>query len=329
MGGSATATTASAAIRESDNPPYPIHDVTLEVPMGLTQQDIIRITLTGPALVLTILGIIMSINLFQPSLTCTIIAFAPIPWVVYNDYHNFISLGPGGTPSTLFGYLRITYLRIFALSDPYSPPKLSDDIYPTIGYIQRARPHLPIRNGPRPKVAGIAPQRQISQYGSRAMYNLIRISLSNLAHRHPEILKAGISCFEKRGLALFSLDPINTTCQGEICHVHHSDNSFHMNLHPNDAKVILEKGWGERHPMAGASTPRIVSNFLSYLPNSLSTWLSPRVVPEQFVIIYAPRNKDELQVVCHIIEAAAFWVSGEQLTLPIESVLLTDEPLAD
>ncbi|CAD6446617.1 9c07c6c4-c1d3-4f79-9d3a-65b4d78d9d4b [Sclerotinia trifoliorum] len=322
MNGSATTTEAAVAIRAH----HPTHDV-LEIPMGLTQQDIIQITLTGPGLILTILGIIISINLFQPSLTCTLIALAPIPWIIYNDYHNFISLGPGGTPSTLLGYVKITYLRIFALSDPYSPPNASDDTHPTIGYIQRARPHLPIRSGPRPKVAGIAPQRQISQYGSRAMYQLLRTSLNNLAHRHSDKLKTDVSCFEKKGLALFALDPINATCKGEICHVHHSDNSFHMNLHPHDAKVILEKGWGERHPMAGASTPKAISNFLSYLPKSLSAWLSPRVVPDQFVLIYAPRNREELQVVCHIIEAATFWVSGEQVTLPIESVPLGEEPV--
>ncbi|ATZ55174.1 hypothetical protein BCIN_11g04580 [Botrytis cinerea B05.10] len=318
---SASATATAVATQER----HPTNDITLEVPMGLKQQDIIQITLTGPGLVLTILGIIICINLFQPSLTSTIIALAPIPWIVYNDYHNFISLGPGGTPSTLLGYVKITYLRIFALSDPYNPPKVSDDINPASGYLQRARQHLPIRSGPRPKVAGIAPQRQISQYGSRAMYELLRTSLHNLAHRHSDKLKTAVSCFEKKGLALFSLDPINTTCNGEICHVHHSDNSYHMNLHPNDAKIVLEKGWGERHPMAGASAPQTVANLLSRLPISLSAWFSPRVVPEQFMLIYAPRNKDELQVVCHIIEAAAFWVSGEQLTLSIESVPLSEE----
>ncbi|KAK6592976.1 hypothetical protein H4I96_11574 [Botrytis cinerea] len=286
---SASATATAVATQER----HPTNDITLEVPMGLKQQDIIQITLTGPGLVLTILGIIICINLFQPSLTSTIIALAPIPWIVYNDYHNFISLGPGGTPSTLLGYVKITYLRIFALSDPYNPPKVSDDINPASGYLQRARQHLPIRSGPRPKVA--------------------------------DKLKTAVSCFEKKGLALFSLDPINTTCNGEICHVHHSDNSYHMNLHPNDAKIVLEKGWGERHPMAGASAPQTVANLLSRLPISLSAWFSPRVVPEQFMLIYAPRNKDELQVVCHIIEAAAFWVSGEQLTLSIESVPLSEE----
>ncbi|KAF7884383.1 uncharacterized protein EAF02_004719 [Botrytis sinoallii] len=316
---SVSATTTAVAIQER----HPTNDITLEVPMGLKQQDIIQITLTGPGLVLTILGIIICINLFQPSLTCTIIALAPIPWIVYNDYHNFISLGPGGTPSTLLGYVKITYLRIFALSDPYSPPRIPEGTEP--GYIQAARKTLPFRSGPRPKVAGIAPQRQISQYGSRAMYELLCTSLSNFAHRHSDKLKTGVSCFEKKGLALFSLKPINTTCNGEICHVHHSDNSYHMNLHPEDAAIVLENGWGERHPMAGASAPQAVADFFSYLPISLSAWFSPRVVPEQFVLIYAPRNKDELQVVCHIIEAAAFWVSGEQLSLSIESVPLIEE----
>lgn len=313
---------APVAIQER----HPIPDANLEIPMGLTQQDVIQITLTGPGLILTILGIIISINLFQPSLTCTIIALAPIPWIVYNDYHNFISLGPGGTPSTLLGYAKITYLRIFALSDPYTAPSVSEDTYPTVGYLQRVHPHIPIRTGSRPKVAGIAPQRQVSQYGSRAMYQLLRTSLNNLALRQSDKFKAGVSCFEKKGLALFSLDPINTTCKGEICHVHHSDHSFHMNLHPNDAKEFLEKGWGERHPMAGACAPIIISDLLSYLPTSLAAWLSPRVVPEQFVMIYAPRNMEELQVVCHIIEAAAFWVCGERLVLPIEDVPLGAEP---
>jgi hypothetical protein len=128
------------------------------------------------------------------------------------------------------------------------------------------------------------------------MYQTLRKTLENLAENHPESLRTGTSCFEKKGLALFAQNAINATCRGEICHVHHSDRSMHMNLHPDDAKVVLEKGWGERHPLARGG------------------WMG-RYVPREFVMVYAPRNMTELDVICRIIEAAGFWVSGESFEM--------------
>jgi len=46
---------------------------------------------------------------------------------------------------------------------------------------------------------------------------------------------------------------------------------MHMNLHPDDIKEVLEKGWGQRHPMAWKGWVR-----------------SP--VPTTFTMIYAPRG---------------------------------------
>lgn len=280
-------------------------DQQTDAAVCITQQSVVQITLSGPSLVLTILALIVSIQVFQPSLTCTLLALAPVPWIIHNDYLNFISLGPGGTPATFLGYLKITYLRLFALSDPYSPATFTEEIYPDTGYYQKAQSWLPQRNGPRPKIAGIAPQRQLNQPGCKATYQLLRTSLENLAKRHPESFRTGTSCFEKKGLALFARDPINATCRGEVCHVHHSDRSLHMNLHPDDAKVVLEKGWGERHPLARGG------------------WMKA-YVPREFVMVYAPRNRMELDVVCRIIEAAGFWVSGEQF-----EVLVEQEPRSD
>jgi len=265
----------------------------------MTQHDVLQITLSGPGLVLTIIGIIISIRILHPSLTCTLIALSPLPLIIYNDYENFLSLGPGGTPSTFLGYLKITYLRLFALSDPYKPAIFTDKIYPSVGYYQCVHTWLPKRIGPRPKIAGIAPQRQLDQPGCPKMYRALRQSLENLAENHPKSLRTGTSCFEKKGLALFAQNPINATCRGEICHVHHSDRSMHMNLHPDDAKIVLEKGWGERHPLARGG------------------WMG-RYVPREFIMVYAPRNRAELDVVCRIIEAAGFWVSGERFEIKVE-----------
>ncbi|KAN0117247.1 hypothetical protein V8E51_003224 [Hyaloscypha variabilis] len=284
-------TTTQVLFQEAGTPSDP--------PMSMTQHSILQITLTGPSLVSAILAIIISIQVLQPSLTCTLLALAPVPFIIYNDYENFLNLGPGGTPSTFVGYLKIAYLRLFALSDPYTPATFSEKIYPPTGYYQRAHTWLPERAGPRPKIAGIAPQRQLDQPGCPEMYQILRTSLENLAVRHPESFRVGTSCFEKKGLALFARDPINPTCRGEICHVHHSDRSMHMNLHPDDAKVVLEMGWGERHPLARGG------------------WMKA-YVPREFIMIYSPRNRAELDAVCRIIEAAAFWVSGEQFEVKAE-----------
>lgn len=274
------------------------HSETSESPI-CTQSPVLRITLAGPTLVFTVLAIIVSIQFFHPSLTCTLVALSPVPWIIHNDYENFISLGPGGTPSTFLGYLKITYLRLFALSNPYKPASFNEAIYPTSGYYQRAQSWLPNRNGPRPTIAGIAPQRQLDQPGCAKMYQALRTALEAVAEKHPEALRIGTSCFEKKGLALFAQKPINATCRGEICHVHHSDRSMHMNLHPDDAKVVLENGWGERHPLARGG------------------WMKA-YVPREFVMVYAPRDRAELDVVCRIIEAAGFWVCGDRLELKVE-----------
>jgi len=133
---------------------------------------------------------------------------------VLRDYQKFLDLGPGGTPSTFAGYLRVSCLRLFALKNPFIPPAITPATLPQLSYLV----HLPRRSGPRPTVAGIAPH--------------------NLAGVYPDLLRKGNSCFEKHGLALFlltgqdDLAPIGTTHPGfrhvnqtcadtaEICHLH-------------------------------------------------------------------------------------------------------------
>lgn len=299
---SLTTTTTEVLVQEPD--------LLSDHPIPLTQHDVVQVTLSGPGLVVTILLVIIGIQILQPSLTCTLLVLAPLPWIIHNDYANFLNLGPGGTPPTFFGYLKISYLRLFALSDPYTPAKFYEKIYPVTGYYENAPSWLPHRAGPRPKIAGIAPQRQLNQIGCAKMNQLLRTSISNLAIRHPDIFRIGTSCFEKKGLALFARNPINATCRGEICHVHHSDRSMHLNLHPDDAKVVLEKGWGERHPLARGG------------------WMKA-YVPREFILIYAPRDRKELNVVCRIIEAAGFWVNEKRFDLKVESIPLMSEVEAD
>lgn len=195
----------------------------------LTQNSILQITLDGPSIALTTLGLIAAIQFLQPSITCLIVALLPLPWIIYNDYQNFLHLGPGGTPSTFAGYLRIVYLRLFALPDPYTPVSVSPETYPRIGLHKGSNTWLPVRKGPRPSVAGIAPHRQTDQAGCIKMDTILRTTLNNLAKSQPDFFTVGQSCFEKKGLALFARHSINNTCRGEICHIHHVGQSCRHN----------------------------------------------------------------------------------------------------
>jgi hypothetical protein len=87
------------------------------------------------------------------------------------------------------------------------------------------------------------------------------------------------------------MNPAKRTCSGEICHAHPSDGSMHLTLHPADAKIVLETGWGERHPIARGG-------------------FFERFVPSNFLMIYAPKSDDELDAVLTIIKAATWFVSG-------------------
>ncbi len=53
-------------------------------------------------------------------------------------------------------------------------------------------------------------------------------------------------------------------------------------------------------------------------------------VPREFIMVYAPRDRTELEVVCRIIEAAGFWASGQNFELTLDEEPLpqpTTEPL--
>ncbi|KAL4945887.1 hypothetical protein BDV06DRAFT_209193 [Aspergillus oleicola] len=224
---------------------------------------------------------------------------------IRKDYHAFLALGPGGTPSTPSGYLRICILRLVTIRNPLEPPSIPPTLHPTTGVLSRSS--IPIRPGPRPTVKGIAPQRQITQKATSNMYDLLSKQIHHFASSHPNTLYTATSCFEKHSTGIFYLLPTTPlattgttnhriTCNGEVCHSHPSDGSLHLTLHPADIKVVLERGWAQRHPLA-------TDNW----------WWGLRSVPRGFVMVYAPRNEEELRVVGEIIRAAAWWVGGKEV----------------
>ena len=232
------------------------------------RQDPFYVTLDANALLALSILMVLSMHFIDHLFLEFLIIAVPVALLIHNDYLNFLKLGPGGTPPTPAGYARLTWYRLFTLRDPFTAPPRDTVEQPSAGILR----DLPYRPGPRPNVAGLAPQRQLDEHGSVPEYNRLRASIEALTVRQPKSFVTATSCLEKHGFALFSRHPLNVCGNGEIVHIHSSDRSMHMNLHPDDIKEILEKGWGQRHPMAWKG------------------WIRAPV-PTTFTMIYAPRSE--------------------------------------
>ncbi|KAL1877082.1 hypothetical protein VTK73DRAFT_8890 [Phialemonium thermophilum] len=263
------------------------------------RQDPFSITLDASALLAAAIMLIIGMHTLDRVFLEVMILAIPIVLLIRNDYHNFLNLGPGGTPATPAGYVRLAWYRLFALRDPFSPPPADPTLKPATGILQQQP--LPYRPGPRPVVAGLAPQRQLNQAGNLQTYQALKLALEDFSARNPGKFVTATSCLEKHGFALFARRPLNVCGNGEICHIHTSERSLHMNLHPDDIKEVLEKGWGQRHPMAWKGWV--------YTP-----------IPSTFVMIYAPRDESDLRIVLKIIEAAIWYTTTEKVDLapPLE-----------
>lgn len=247
------------------------------------RQDPFSMTLDANALLAGSVFLIMGMHFVPHYLLESFILAVPILLLVWNDYQNFLRLGPGGTPPTLSGYARLAWFRLFVLRDPFSAPSPNAVSRPAAGVL--APQNLPYRPGPRPTVAGLAPQRQLDQHGSTAAFAALKGVMSRLSAAQAARFGIATSCIEKHGFALFARHPVNVCGNGEVCHLHNSDRSMHMNLHPDDIAEVLAKGWGQRHPMAWGKGNKEAAG-------AARAWMMPRSpLPETFVLVYAPRGE--------------------------------------
>lgn len=289
MSPSASFSSASPFDANPANPPrlVTMADNTIPALNLVIHQDPFSSTLDASALLVCSFLLLMGMHFIPRALLESCILAVPLLLLVHNDYRNFLALGPGGTPPTVAGYTRLAWLRLFALRDPFSPPGPSEhsaSARPAHGILSCQR--LPYRPGPTPTVAGLAPQRQLNQHGSAAAFTQLTMTLTQLAARHPRRFGAATSCLEKHGFALFARHPVNVCGNGEICHIHSSDRSMHMNLHPEDIAEVLAKGWAQRHPLAwGRGRAAKGGKSLRWW-----WWLPASPLPETFMLVYSPRG---------------------------------------
>lgn len=132
---------------------------------------------------------------------------------------------------------------------------------------------------------------------------------SSIVLKNPNLLEQKLSSLEKHNIALFvhpnllakpdNLPEPAVVSKGELGHIH-GDTSMHLYFSPADAKVIIEKGWGERHRCA--RTQPWWFGGKKYMFN----------IGDTFLIVYAPRDEQELDVLRTLIRASARYMTGDE-----------------
>lgn len=77
---------------------------------------------------------------------------------------------------------------------------------------------------------------------------------------------------------------------------------MHLTLHPSDAALVIDHGWGERHPLAGRQI------------------FGKRFVPSGFVMVYAPQDENQIGILLEIVRAGGWWVGGVGLGKGVRGV---------
>ncbi|KAJ7864807.1 hypothetical protein B0H14DRAFT_2348327 [Mycena olivaceomarginata] len=228
------------------------------------------------------------------SLLLAVIAAFGVPWAVKN-YRKFLALGKSGlTPLGPLGWIVALTLTAFGRET------VSTAQYETSGATkERWLETPPERRGARPLTGWhCVPHRQTDRMPSDEMAKRLEAIFEKHVAANPRLVQITLSPHEKTvpGMILH-LDvpsPHQDAVQGlrEIAHIHPIDHSMHVILSPADSKTVIELGWAERHPLSGRSR---------FLP-----------LPNSYLLVYAPRDEEELEVVERILVASMGYMAGSR-----------------
>jgi hypothetical protein len=172
-------------------------------------------------------------------------------------------------------------LLVSLSADPSTISSLSADL--PMASARTTRPAIPTRSGDRPRTIGPAPHTQVEQVPTGSLSRQLLYLVSAL----PDVI-LGKSERAPSGTVGLHL-PANAASNDrdafligrEFAHIHPDDHALHLVLPEPMRSAAIEAGWAERHPLAGHSTT------------------SPGTI-----MVYAPRDSDELGVVARFVEAA-------------------------
>ncbi len=203
-------------------------------------------------------------------------------WAI-RDYAKWRSLGPGGLPANVGGWLKMSRFRLQATNELDATP-----LHAVCGqeYGFQAWTDVRKRTGPRPKVSPYPiPHRQLNQLSDIAERENLKKLFDDKVLEQAAQVEYATSHYEKRSSAITLKDATNRVgglSHGEIAHIHPTDSSMHMILSARDAIAAIEMGWAQRHGLAGIAVG----------------------LPATYVMVYAPRHKDDLKVIEELLNAA-------------------------
>jgi hypothetical protein len=154
---------------------------------------------------------------------------------------------------------------------------------PDPSFLARRRP------GPRPSTTPTNPHTQLTQNAPEDLQERVFALASSL----PGVV-VGPSAVSVPGARAFHVpespqaSPEAFMVGREFAHLHPpSDGSLHMALPPDIVDRVIENGWAERHPLAGRYG-----------------------LPGNIVMVYGPRDADELVVVEGLVRASHALATG-------------------
>lgn len=151
--------------------------------------------------------------------------------------------------------------------------------------------NLPVREGVKPKTTNTNPHTQLDQQPEDISF-VRELSEWAFALENIEKMPSAISV---PGAIAMNMEPEHAckSCNAfmygtEFAHFHpHPDYSLHLGIPKEDAEAIIEKGWGEWHPL-------IAKGFL----------------PPNIIMLYAPRNQNELEIAKSILKHSYDYAKG-------------------
>ncbi|OOF99663.1 hypothetical protein ASPCADRAFT_503648 [Aspergillus carbonarius ITEM 5010] len=258
-------------------------------------------------------------HLPSPPLTTTLTTTTTLLLILfplaYKNYKTYLSYGPGGAPYNLLGWFGVTFLlypfgRNMTSTTIYekkigsgeTESFISEDIDILLGELKRERAVV----GPH-----YVPQRQVveGEFAGREIRETLDTSFYALANRNPDIIKFAKSGLELHADAIFlatesliNRNEKTRQLKGECVHIHRlKDYSLHMVLSPVDCKKVFDAGWGQRHGFSGVKIPKPLTGGRQI------------DLPSEYVLIYAPRTKEEVTLVMGLITASLRYLTGAEV----------------
>jgi phospholipase/carboxylesterase len=145
------------------------------------------------------------------------------------------------------------------------------------------------RAGPRPRTTPTNPHTQLDQNAppnlQEKLFAVAR-ALPGVAVGPSAVSVPGARAFHLPGCSDSTFGAFMIEC--EFAHLHPpSDGSLHMTLPPAMVDTVIANGWAELHPLAGKYG-----------------------LPGNIVMVYGPRDENELEIVADLVRASHALATG-------------------